>query len=72
MEYIIFLLGALIGSLLTNLIIWFVDKPDGVLKIDHSDLKSDIYRIELDDLEHLSDKNMIILKVDNRAKLSQD
>lgn len=46
-------------------------KSSGVLKIDHSNPEKDVYRLEINDLDSLSKKNNIILKVDNDSNLSQ-
>ena len=53
-------------------IIYRLRKTQGVLKIDLKTNKDkDIYRLEIDDLDSLSKKKYIILKVDNEADLSQ-
>ena len=44
-------------------------KIDGILKIDHSDSKKDVYRIEIGDLDVLPHKKHIVLKVENDANL---
>ncbi len=43
----------------------------GTLRIDHSDPNKDIYRIEIDDLDKLSSKSDVRLKIDHNANLSQ-
>lgn len=43
----------------------------GTLKIDHSNPEKDIYRFDVNDLDGLSNKKRITLKVDNHADLSQ-
>lgn len=43
----------------------------GVLKIDHSDPNKDMYRLEIDDLNKLSNKTYVVLTIDNDADLSQ-
>lgn len=47
-------------------------KSEGVLRIDHSNPEKDMYRFEISDLDGLSKKKHIVLKVDNYATLSQD
>lgn len=46
-------------------------KPTGVLKIDHSDPEKDRYLFEIDDLEKISEKSYIVLKIEHDADLSQ-
>lgn len=70
MGILYFLLGILVGMVVNILILRF-RKPDGVLKIDHSNPEKDIYRFEIDNLEKLTKKNRVALKVDNHAYLSQ-
>lgn len=43
----------------------------GTLKIDHSNPEKDVYRFELDNLDDISKKSRIVLKIDHNAKLSQ-
>ena len=45
-------------------------KESGVLRIDRSNPEKDRYRFEIDDLNKLSTKKYIVLKVDNTADLS--
>lgn len=54
--------------------IWFSMRSiQGTLRIDHSDPEKDIYRLEISnlDLNDLSKKKKITLKVDNNADLSR-
>lgn len=62
-------IGVIIGSITTSLFIR--KKTDGVLRIDHSDPDKDVYRFDVNDLDGLSRKKRIVLKVDNNADLSQ-
>lgn len=62
--------GLFIGSLITN-IVYLAKRASGTLRIDHANPEKDIYRIEIDDLDKLSKKTQVILKVDNHADLSQ-
>lgn len=66
MKLLIFLAGVAVGSIVTN-----CRKTSGTLRIDHSNPEKDIYRFDIDDLNGLSKKKRIILKVDNYADLSQ-
>lgn len=44
----------------------------GTLRIDRISSENDLYRFEIDDLNKLSEKKYIILKVDPNADLSQN
>lgn len=68
--YLMFLLGVAIGSLIVNLI-WSHQKTSGTLKVDLSNPEKDIYRLEVDDLDSLSEKKLVVFKVDKTADLSQ-
>lgn len=65
---IIYLAGFLTGGAVASCVLY--SKIDGILKIDHSDSKKDVYRIEIGDLDILPHKKHIILKVENDANLS--
>ena len=65
---IIYLVGFLTGGAVASCVLY--SKIDGILKIDHSDSKKDVYRIEIGDLDILPHKKHIILKVENDANLS--
>lgn len=62
--------GVFIGSIVSN-IIFYVISSSGTLRIDHTNPEKDVYRIEIDDLDKLSRKKRVVLKVDNYADLSQ-
>ena len=64
---IIYLAGFLTGGAVATCVLYF--KIDGTLKIDHSDSKKDVYRIEIGDLDVLPHKKHIVLKVENDANL---
>ena len=42
------------------------------LQIDHSNPEKDVYRFEIDDLDKLSKKKYVELKIDHNANLSQN
>lgn len=64
------LVGVIIGVIAT---VWhYFGRSDGVLKIDHSNPEKDIYRIELDDLDSISKRKRIVLKIDNYADLRKN
>lgn len=71
MEYLLILIGLLVGSIVSSIIFFIRYRKAGTLRIDHSDPEKDVYRIEIDDLDGLIKKKNIILKVDNNADLSQ-
>ena len=71
MEYLLILIGLLVGSIVSNIIFFIRYRKAGTLRIDHSDPEKDVYRIEIDDLDGLIKKKHVILKVDNNADLSQ-
>ena len=60
-----------ISVLIIKDIIFYIINKVGTLKIDHSDPEKDIYRIDINDLDKLSKKKLIVLKVNNNADLSQ-
>ena len=64
---IIYLAGFLTGGAVASCALY--SKNDGILKIDHSDSKKDVYRIEIGDLDVLPYKKHIVLKVENDANL---
>lgn len=69
-HFFVFFGGLFIGSLITN-IVYLVKQASGTLRIDHANPEKDVYRIEIDDLDALSKKKKVVLKVDNHADLSQ-
>ena len=71
MEYLLILIGLVVGSIVSNIIFFIRYRTVGTLRIDHSDPVKDVYRIEIDDLDGLIKKKHVILKVDNNADLSQ-
>ena len=68
MEYFTFILGLIIGGLIV-LIFHHRITASGELLIDHKEKKKDIYRINVNNLDDLSKKKQVILKVDNNARL---
>ena len=71
MEYLFAVVGVLVGSIISNIIFYIRYRKAGTLRIDHSNPEKDVYRIEIYDLDGLSNKKHVILKVDNNANLSQ-
>ena len=62
--------GFIAGGVIWSLII--INCTSGTLKIDRSDPKKDVYRLEIDKLEDLSSTKRIVLKVDKNAHISQN
>lgn len=67
----IFVLGVILGSLITTIIISKSRSYAGVLKIDRLNPEKDLYFLEINNLENLSKQKEILLKVDNDADLTQ-
>lgn len=67
MEYLfIGLCGVIVGLIISRM------RTYGTLRIDTSNPEKDVYKIELKDLDGLPKKKYIVLKVDPKAKLSQE
>ena len=64
-----FFLGLMVGVII--MITAGIQSTVGVLRIDHSNPEKDTYRFEIADLDNLSRKKRVSLRVDNRADLSQ-
>lgn len=47
-------------------------RNDGVLRIDQSNPEKDLYRFDINDLESLSKKKYIVIRIDNKADLSHE
>lgn len=67
----IFVLGVIIGSLITTIIINKSISYAGVLKIDRHNPEKDLYFLEIEKLDKLSKSKRIRLKVDNDADLTR-
>ena len=70
MWYIWFLLGVLVGVIVVS-VFYRLRSISGVLRIDSSNPEKDVYRFDVGDLDKLSNKKRIVLKVDKEADLSQ-
>lgn len=70
MEYLWFLLGVIFGSIVVCFL-YFKRTESGTLRIDQSDPEKDVYRLDIKNLDDLSKKKRIVLKVDPYADLSQ-
>ena len=67
----IILIGCFIGSAITSFI-YSIKTSYGTLRIDHSNPEKDVYRFDVDDIDELSNKKRIVLKVDNNAIISHE
>lgn len=65
----IFVLGVIMGSLITAII--NLKSYYGVLKIDRRNPEKDLYFLEIEKLDKLSKTKSIKLKVDNNADLTR-
>ena len=66
----LFALGVIVGFLVCMLINTVL-RAAGTLKIDRSNPDKDQYLFEIKDLDSLAKKKKIVLKIDNKADLSQ-
>lgn len=67
-SWMVFIFGGILSWLVT--LIYILRISSGTIKIDTSDPLKDKYRLEIDDLDSLSKKKRVILKVDTKADLS--
>ena len=65
----VFIFGIVIGLFAAGLMALRIQV--GTLRIDHSNSEKDTYLFEIDDLDKISEKEFVILRVDNYADLSQ-
>lgn len=70
MIFLWFGLGVIAGGV-TTAIICRIRSRRGVLRIDRTDQNKEIYRFDVGDLETLSKRKRLILRIDNHADLSQ-
>lgn len=70
MRWLLYLCIGIVIGILGATIASAVSGASGVLRIDHSNPEKDIYRFEIDNIEKLSKKKAIVLKIDNQADLS--
>ena len=72
MWYLWFLIGVLVGAIITTVIcvIFYCRRSVGVLQIDQTNPEKDVYRFDIKDFDALSKKKRIIMKVNNDADLS--
>ena len=71
MDFAYGVLAAFIFSVIME-IIQAVKTAKGVLRIDRTNPNKETYRFEIDDLDSLAKKKRVVLKVDNKAHISQD
>lgn len=72
MWYLWFLIGVIVGVILTTIIYVLVHhkRTIGVLQIDRTNPEKDVYRFDIKDFDALTKKKHIIMKVNNDADLS--
>lgn len=68
-ELLFYIAGVFIGSFLTAF--YILRKCSGTLKINGIDPEKDVYTIEIDDLDALTSKKHIWLRVDAKLDKSQ-
>ena len=68
--YLWFAFGIIIGTIMAN-VLRLVRTSFGTLKIDCSDPDKDVYSIEIDDLDKLAKKKLVLLKVVRTAIFAQ-
>lgn len=69
MQYLFLLIGIIIGITI-GIIISSLSEAAGVLRIDKTGEK-DMYRFEIDDIDILSKKRRLVLKIDSSADLRE-
>lgn len=69
-SYLIFSLGIVVGTIMTRLILQ-VSSAKAVLRIDHSNPKKDIYRLDLDTICSTK-KKTLLLKIDHNANFTNN
>ena len=62
--------GVIVGYTLCYIVA--VPRTFGTLRIDQTNPETDIYRLDIDELDKLADRKRIVLKVDKHANLSQE
>lgn len=67
---LIFLLGAIVGAAVAGVVL-LTRTVLGNFRIDKSDPEKDVYRLDIDNLDVLSEKKYVLLKIDSNADLSQ-
>ena len=66
-----FTIGVIVGAIINAL--WqHLTVGHGTLRIDRSNPEKDIYRLEIDNLDQIDRKNLLCVKVDHHADLSQN
>ena len=66
-----YLIGMIIGCVVSNIIFFIRYRYGGTIRIDHSNPEKDVYRFEIDDLNKLSNFKRIRLKIDHNSGPSQ-
>ena len=69
--YIIICAICFLCGIIVNELLQYLKKCYGVLRIDQTDPEKDMYRFEIDNLDDLSKKRYIVLKIEHSKDLSQ-
>lgn len=72
--YLVLIIGFLLGFIFGCVVVLLRHGRTiaGTLRIDHSNPGKDIYRFDIEDLDRLSSKQFVTLRVDNNAHLSHE
>ena len=71
MMYVLWFVGGMMVGIIVAVIIHSLRTTVGTLRIDRTNPEKDVYRFDVDNLDKLSKQKRIILKVDNKAIISQ-
>lgn len=71
MEYILSAAVGLVVGVVITIVVYSIRTKSGVLRIDHSNPEKDIFRFDIDNLDDLTWKKRIVLRIDHDASLSQ-
>lgn len=66
------LIGIIVGACLSSVVFFITHPKIGTFKIDKSNPDKDVYRLDVGDLEKISKKKHVRLKIDSSADLSQE
>lgn len=71
METLFMFAAGVLAGLTVSYLLWFVRTASGTLEIDQRNEEKDVYRLVVGDIESLSKKRRVVLRVDTKANLSQ-
>lgn len=70
MEYVWLFVAGVVAGVIATIIVYSIQTKHGTLRIDHSNPEKDVFRFDIDDLDILTKKKRIVLRIDNDAILS--